>query len=157
MNKEVSSFKDKVKELEETTIPQIKSESENKLTQFEITTNLRSEFSRINNGKLVAPEKVVLPGVEQEFYSKYDVKKEEGKIVLYEKGKNVKAYKDAKEVTMDMALEDITVGLDLRKKQDPPKKDLIADPGAKIVTTPGAKKALAEIEKMEAEHARNKQ
>jgi len=157
LNKDIVSFKEKVKELEETVIPGIKSESENKLTQFEITTNLRSEFSRINNGKLVAPEKVVLPGVEQEFYSKYDVKKEEGKIVLYEKGKSVKAYKDAKEITIADALEEITVGLDLRKKQDPPKKDPIADPGEKKVTTPGAKKAMAEIEKMEAEHARNKQ
>jgi hypothetical protein len=152
LNKDIVSFKEKVKELEETVIPGIKSESENKLTQFEITTNLRSEFSRINNGKLVAPEKVVLPGVEQEFYSKYDVKKEDGKIVLYEKGKSVKAYKDSKEVTMDMALEEITVGLDLRKKQDPPKKDPIQDPGnKKDPSTIHQKRVLESIERKKAE------
>lgn len=157
LNNEVLNFKTRVKQLEDEELPKAKTEAEKRIEEFEFQSTLKSEFSRINAGKLVAPEKVVLPGVMAEFNSKYDRKTENGEIVLLEKGTQKVAYVDSKKVTLEMALEQISVGLDIRKKQEPPSKERTEDPAEKKVSTPGMTRAQKALAEMEAERKANAQ
>ena len=155
LNAELLQTKDKVKQLEEVEIPKVKTENEKQLEAFKFNSHLTAEFSRVNAGKLLTKEDVVLPAVRQMFDSKYDYRFKDGQYELLEKGTDKVVYKDAKKVTLDMALDEISVSLDIRKKQEEPEKKKIEDKGQKKVSTPGFSRGQKAIEDMERERKAN--
>lgn len=156
LNAEILQYKDKVKKFEEEEIPKLKSQAQEQIEANTLELSIRSKFSKINNGKLVADEDVLYPGIKSQLHSKYDIRIKDGKEVVYEKGTDKVAYKDSKAVTVDAILEELSEPI--RKKQEQPEKKRIPEGGGdgNKISTPGLKDAQQKLEEMKAKREATK-
>lgn len=139
LSAELEQRQEELRKVREEEIPGVQKDWENKMTEREIAQEISSLFGGFK-AKLIADSELLFPAVNTSLRDKYDIKKEDGKIVLYEKGKTVKALKNSKPLSVNDALEELATPL-FKKSEDPPKKDPIReDPPQPKKKTIGATK-----------------
>jgi len=117
LNSDLLRSVDELKKVREEEIPQIKTEYEKAQSNRELRVNLRTAFDKITSGKLIGDADLLYPGVISKLESLYDVANESGSIILLEKGKTTKAFKNSKPVLLSDAITEIAEPA--FKKQDP--------------------------------------
>lgn len=137
----------------EAEIEEARSGADHKLNEYRLNQTVENTFNSTLGDKLIAKKELLFPAIKSELLSKYDVKIEGDAVVLYEKGKAVKAMKNSKPLALAQAFEDIATAQDAIKKQPavPPKGPITEknDPPQKVELK-GSNKLKEEIEKREA-------
>ena len=137
----------------EAEVEDAKKGADTKLNEYRLSQAVETTFNTTLGDRLIAKKELLYPAMKMELESKYDLKIEDGKEVLYEKGKAVKAMKNSKPLTLSQAFEDIAVAQDAIKKQpakpDKPPMHEKNDPPAKVQLG-GQSKLAAEIQRREA-------
>lgn len=159
LNKELSTVKEEYeaykKQVEEETIPGIKSEVEKERSRTTLGLAIRKEFDK-HADKLVADPELLWPSIEVAINSKYDYLTENGKVKVLKKGATTPAYDDKNnEIVFDAFL----TGLLKEKKawkesNGEPAKPPIKEPAEPRKNfPPGLSKAEQRIKEMEAQKA----
>lgn len=155
LNNEVLTRDNKLKEYDEVVIPAANKKSDEAIAHFKKDNAIRSTFSRVNAGKLIASEDILWPGIASKFNEAYDTIEDNGQIFPVKKGTTIKLHKDSKPVSLDSLMEELSA--DVRKKSEPVNPRRIQEPGDKPATvSAGAKRAEDLIAQREAEIAANK-
>jgi hypothetical protein len=150
LNAEISNYVAEVKKLKEEELPKYQTEAQKQIEEFKKEQKIRSEFSKLNAGKLVADEEILYPGFKQKLQDKYDLRTDGDSIVIYEKGKDIKVMKDNKPLSFTSAVDDLSA--DLRKKQEDPKtRKVVEGEEGKEMTTVGASAYQKKMAEKEAE------
>lgn len=134
-------------------VEEAKKGADTKLNEYRLSQAVETTFNTTLGDRLIAKKELLYPAMKMELESKYDLKIEDGKEVLYEKGKAVKAMKNSKPLTLSQAFEDIAVAQDAIKKQPPvPIREKLTEKHEvpDKVELNGQKKLDAEIKRREA-------
>lgn len=134
-------------------VEEAKKGADTKLNEYRLSQAVETTFNTTLGDRLIAKKELLYPAMKMELESKYDLKIEDGKEVLYEKGKAVKAMKNSKPLTLSQAFEDIAVAQDAIKKQPPvPIREKMTEKHEvpDKVELNGQKKLDAEIKRREA-------
>lgn len=155
LNAENLKWQTDYKKVLEEDLPAANSAAEKRITEFKKDNAIRSTFSRVNAGKLIASEDILWPGIASKFNEAYDTIEDNGQIFPVKKGTTIKLHKDSKPVSLDSLMEELSA--DVRKKSEDVVKRRIPEPGDKPATvSAGAKRAQDLREKREAEIEANK-
>lgn len=133
------------KKVLEEDLPAAKTEAEQRIASFKKEQAIRSTFSKVNAGKLIANEDILWPGIASKFNEAYDTIEDNGQIFPVKKGTTIKLHKDSKPVTLDSLMEELSA--DVRKKSEPVNPRRIEEPNvdkSKIPVNSQKSKELAE-------------
>lgn len=118
-----------IKDYEENKIPGLKKQSEDVIDGYRANDILRKKLEKKS---LVVSVDVAYPSVAAKLAEKWDAKLNESKndLTLFQKGKNLKAIKDTKEVVLDEELDEIITTLEIKKVSNAGKGGAGAGTGA---------------------------
>jgi len=140
----------------EAEIEAAQSGADHKLNEYRLNQTVQSTFDTTLGDKLIAKKELLFPAIKGELLGKYDVKIEGDAVVLYEKGKAVKAMKNSKALSLAQAFEDIATAQDAIKKQPAvPEKQKMTEKNTppERVDLKGQSKLKEEIERRKSEQS----
>lgn len=114
LNSELKLKDDAIKEYEEVKLPSAKQSANDAIDGYRANDILRNKLAK---KKLVVSVDVAYPSVAQKLAERWDAKLNESKndLTLFQKGKNLKAIKDTKEVVLDEELDEIIETLEIKQ------------------------------------------
>jgi len=158
LNKEFSEAQEKIKKLEEEELPKAKTEAEKLIESMRLETQVDQLYLNTLKGKLIADEVALKASVMSKVTSEYDIRLKDGKLAVFNKGKETLAYEGSNPLSVEKLLSKSAEELKLVKTQDPPpRKEIKTGNDGDEPTPTHLKNAQRVLEKKKAEIEANKQ
>lgn len=158
LNKEFTEAQEKIKKLEEEELPKAKTEAEKLIESMRLETQVDQLYLNTLKGKLIADEVALKASVMSKVTSEYDIRMKDGKLAVFNKGKETLAYEGSNPLSVEKLLSKSAEELKLVKTQDPPpRKEIKTGNDGNEPTPTHLKNAQRVLEKKKAEIEANKQ
>lgn len=152
LNKEYTDALDKIKKLEEEELPKAKTEAEKLIESMRLETQVDQIYLNTLKGKLIGDEVTLKPAVMAKVMGEYDIKLKDGKLAVFNKGKDTLAYEGSNPLTVEKVFTKSAEDIKLVKAQEPVVKKKIESGNDKTENTPPAlKRALSQLEQKKSE------
>lgn len=158
LNKEFTEAQEKIKKLEEEELPKAKTEAEKLIESMRLETQVDQLYLNTLKGKLIADEVALKASVMSKVTAEYDIRMKDGKLAVFNKGKETLAYEGSNPLAVEKLLSKSAEELKLVKTQDPPpRKEIKTGNDGDEPTPTHLKNAQRVLEKKKAEIEANKQ
>lgn len=158
LNKEFTEAQEKIKKLEEEELPKAKTEAEKLIESMRLETQVDQLYLNTLKGKLIADEVALKASVMSKVTAEYDIRMKDGKLAVFNKGKETLAYEGSNPLSVEKLLSKSAEELKLVKTQDPPpRKEIKTGNDGDEPTPTHLKNAQRVLEKKKAEIEANKQ
>ena len=152
LNKEFTEAVEKIKKLEEEELPKAKTEAEKLIETMRLETQVDQVYINTLKGKLIGDEVTLKPAVMAKVMGEYDIKLKDGKLAVFNKGKDTLAYEGSNPLSVEKLFTKSAEEIKLVKSQDPPpRKTVSTGDDGKDNTPPALKRSQQTLEKKKAE------